>query len=215
MTTAEKLAVIAQNEYLVADANAVLGEALYSKSEGGKTYYDAFWEQFQNGGEPMGCIYLFSYSRFSDATYNPKYDIKCINTSSAASNMFYSTILTDTKVTIYANGNVNKCDGMFYNSKSIKTVRKLVIAETGEFSNTFDGCTALANITFEGIIGKTISFKDSPLTKASITNVIEHLSSTASGQTATFKKAAKEAAFTEAEWQTLIATKTNWTISLV
>lgn len=54
-----------------------------------------------------------------------------------------------------------------------------------------------------------------PLTKASITSVINALSTSTTGKTVTINKAAKEAAFTADEWAELIATKTNWTISLV
>jgi hypothetical protein len=53
------------------------------------------------------------------------------------------------------------------------------------------------------------------LSKASIESIINALSSTTSGLTVTISKTAKEAAFTSAEWSALIATKSNWTISLV
>ena len=52
------------------------------------------------------------------------------------------------------------------------------------------------------------------LTKSSITNIVNVLSPTVTGQTATFNKAAKEAAFTDDEWEELIATKPNWTFNL-
>ena len=79
---------------------------------------------------------------------------------------------------------------------------------------------------FDGFIHKSLSFASSKkLLKASITNVIEHLSVTASGQTVTFTQIAVNNAFettagagdgsTSAEWQSLIAPKSNWTISLV
>jgi hypothetical protein len=53
------------------------------------------------------------------------------------------------------------------------------------------------------------------LSKASIESIINALSSTTSGLTVTISKTAKEAVFTTEEWATLIATKPNWTISLV
>lgn len=53
------------------------------------------------------------------------------------------------------------------------------------------------------------------LTNESIQSIIGGLSSTASGKTLTLSKTAKENAFTDDEWATLIATKPNWTISLV
>lgn len=103
-----------------------------------------------------------------------------------------------------------------FRSSTLKTIDKLIVSETTPFgSNMCRNATILANITFEGVIGSSINFQWSPLTKESITNIVEHLSSTATGQTCTFKKSAKEAAFTADEWAALIADKTNWTISLI
>jgi hypothetical protein len=45
--------------------------------------------------------------------------------------------------------------------------------------------------------------------------VITALSTTATGKTVTFSKTAKQNAFTDAEWAALIATKQNWTFTLV
>ena len=45
--------------------------------------------------------------------------------------------------------------------------------------------------------------------------IITALKSDASGKTVTFNKVAKEAAFTDDEWSTLTATKSNWTFNLV
>lgn len=95
------------------------------------------------------------------------------------------------------------------------TIEKLVIDETNTFLNTFNNCISLQNIIVDGIIGASIGFPHSPLTRESITNVIEHLSETATGKTVTFKKSAKEAAFTEDEWAELTSTKPNWTFSLL
>jgi hypothetical protein len=77
----------------------------------------------------------------------------------------------------------------------------------------------LKNVIFEGTIGCDFNMSIAPiLSKASITNIIEHLSTTTSGLSVTLSKAAVETAFgstTSAEWTSLIATKSNWTISLV
>ena len=85
------------------------------------------------------------------------------------------------------------------------------------YSSAFATCSALTDLFFaEGsVIATTIDLKSCPLIKASMTSVINALSSTTSGQTCTFKKTAKEAAFTEDEWDELIGTKPNWTFSLV
>lgn len=105
--------------------------------------------------------------------------------------------------------------GAFINCYWLAKIDKLVVKDSLTFSNTFNNCDALKEIIIEGVIGESISFYVSPLTKESIISVINALSSTTSGKTATFKKSAKEAAFIADEWAELIATKTNWTFSLV
>ena len=59
---------------------------------------------------------------------------------------------------------------MFMYVNALKTVDKLIISENGSqtWDNAFYNCTALENITFEGVIGNNIDFRYSPLTKDSI-----------------------------------------------
>ena len=90
----------------------------------------------------------------------------------------------------------------------------------------FTGMTALREIRFQGIIGLSLDLSEAPvLSAASMENVISCLSGSASGLTLTLSAAAVNAAFETAEgagdgsqsaaWAALIATKSNWTISLV
>lgn len=113
----------------------------------------------------------------------------------------------------------------FTNSK-VETIDKLIVTESLKYSATFQGCANLKNIVFDGVIGQSINFQWSPLlSHDSIVSVVTHLSTTATGMTATFSKTAVNNAFetsagaadgsTSTEWTTLIGTKTNWTISLV
>jgi hypothetical protein len=77
-----------------------------------------------------------------------------------------------------------------------------------------------------GVIGKDVSFGNSDkLTHDSIASIINTLSATTAGQSVTFSVTAVNNAFetssgaadgsTSAEWNALVATKSNWTISLV
>ena len=69
--------------------------------EGKAAEREKFWERFQNKGEARAYYYAFSYNRFDDETYNPRYVIVCNSSGNAAQNMFYnSTLITDTKVPI-------------------------------------------------------------------------------------------------------------------
>ena len=115
---------------------------------------------------------------------------------------------------------------MFGSDAKVETIDKLIVSETTPFvATTFNTANSLKNITFEGVIGTSIDFQWSPLTAASIESVITHLSDTATGKTATFNLSAVNTAFETAEgladgsssqvWLDLVATKPNWTISLV
>ena len=107
-----------------------------------------------------------------------------------------------------------------YNCQSLERIGFILKDDgTNLFGSTFYNCKALIDITFEGVIGNNINFQySSLLSKASILNIFEHLSSTVTGQTLTLSKTAVTNAFgstTATEWTNLVATKTNWTISLV
>ncbi len=107
---------------------------------------------------------------------------------------------------------------MFSYCYYLHTIDKIIVNDEGttKFHNSmFERADSLANITFEGVIGNSINFQWCPLSRTSITNIIEHLSPTATEQTLTLKKSAKEEAFTPEEWASLIASKPNWTFSLI
>ena len=114
--------------------------------------------------------------------------------------------------------NCSGMDGVFYNCPSLKTIDKLIFSTTIKTTFTtlsFASYFNLESITVGGTIFNDISFSDSALlTKANITSVINALSDTEVGKTATFSQTAKKAAFTAEEWAELIGTKPNWTIAL-
>lgn len=104
-------------------------------------------------------------------------------------------------------------------------IDKLIVSEKCSFNHAFLESRKLREITFEGTIGNNIDLCWSPLSKASILSTITALSDSTSGLTASFSLTAVNTAFettagaadgsTSEEWTTLIATKSNWTISLV
>lgn len=112
---------------------------------------------------------------------------------------------------------------------NLETVDLLILKNDGSQTfnaSSFVGANALKNITIQGTIGNpNISLSAfTVLTKASITSFINALSTTTSGIAITFSKTAVNKAFetssganngsTSTEWANLIATKSNWTISL-
>lgn len=104
------------------------------------------------------------------------------------------------------------------NGGFVENLTLKVTSKTTSFVSTFKNQIHTTSITFtdDSAISANISFNlCSKLTKASITSIINALSSSTSGKTLTLSKTAKEAAFTTDEWTSLVATKSNWTISLV
>ncbi len=109
----------------------------------------------------------------------------------------------------------------------VETIEKVICVETTPFNETtFSRALSLKEIRFEGAIGATVGFNESSLlTHDSIVSIINALSATTSGLAVTLSKTAVNQAFetssgandgsTSAEWLSLIATKSNWTISLV
>lgn len=120
---------------------------------------------------------------------------------------------------------------MFDNNKMLVEIEKIILPSSNNditFVNWFYRCYELQHITFEGLISNNIDFKDCPkLTKASITSIINALSTTTSGLTLTLSRDAVDVAFWDyssldevpgtmsAEWYRLVETRNNWTITLV
>ena len=115
---------------------------------------------------------------------------------------------------------------MFSRCSSLTTVPQFDTSNGEYFSDMFGNCSRLTNLTITGSIN--VSGMDlkaaTKLSKASITSVVNALSASASGKSITFSKTAIGSAFETSsgaadgsasdEWLNLIATKSNWTISL-
>ena len=118
-------------------------------------------------------------------------------------------------------------DYMFYGCSKLTTIPQINTSNGEVFNNMFSSCSALTNLTIAGSINTSgMNFRSATkLSKASITSVVNALSASASGKSITFSKTAIDSAFetssgaadgsTSDEWLNLIATKSNWTISLV
>lgn len=195
---------------------------------GKQAEYDAFWNIAQNYGDPEGVNYYYKFcyaDMWNDENFNPKYDLICSETTTGAQQLFrLNTNITDTKKPIKVLG--TNAGSMFYNASNLVTIRKLIVHKEVSYGTTFNWCSSLENIIFEGEIGKEIDIQHShKLTKASITSIINALSSTTSGLSVTLSKTAVNTAFETStganngsistEWSALVATKTNWTINLV
>jgi hypothetical protein len=226
MTTAEKLTTVAENMEKVYEA-------------GRQAEYDAFWDTFQQNGKKTAYAVSFG-SGWTDEIFKPKYDI--VPTDSYM--MFRSTNITDLRnlpVKLDFSKSINmqymfqwantkyigvidtrnasrQLHQMFAYSRFI-SIDKLIIAEDSShssLSDMFTEATQLMDLTIEGCIWVNFNIRWSTrLTRDSITSVVNALSGTTSGLTVTFSKTAVNTAFTTNEWDALVATKPNWSFSLV
>lgn len=214
--------------------------------KGKQDEYDKFWDSFQWGGTRTDYVYAF-YNWKEAIEIKPKYPLvcvgdttnlfyrcnKCVNLPSAdltavtgLGSAFYGCLVVEELGEILPENNAS-LRGTFCFCHKLHTIRKLKITENTMFSNlTFRACLALENIEIVGTIAQaSLTLADATkLSKASITSIINALSSTKTGLAVTLSKTAVNKAFetstganngsTSQEWLSLVATKSNWTISL-
>lgn len=236
MTTAERLVKVAENQTKVFEAGK---QAEYDR------FWDAYQQYgtrtdyryaFYAGDG--------SYSPWNNESFKPKYDItptiassmfiKCQITNlkailenlgrvidfSKATNVssLFNSSVTVTHLPVMDFSSATDAQLAFAYASKLHTIDELIVGEKiTTITSVFDGCIVLENVVIKGTIKiNGFDFKDcKKLSKASIESIINALSTTTSGLTVTLSKTAKEKAFTTDEWNALIATKSNWTISLV
>ena len=179
-------------------------------------------EKLKYSDTSKGTNLSYMFSGCSRLTTVPQFDT---SNGILFSNMFYgcsslTTVpqLDTSKGTSFGN--------MFYGCSSLTTVPQLDTSKGTNFINMFSSCSSLTNLTITGSINASeMDLKAATkLSKASITSVVNALSASASGKSITFSKTAIGSAFETSsgaadgsasdEWLNLIATKSNWTISL-
>lgn len=109
----------------------------------------------------------------------------------------------------------NVLTGVFSDCVALEDAGTIDFTKVGFANRTFLNCTALKEIRIAGTIGLSVDFQYSPLSKASIESIMAALSDTTTGTSVTFSNIAVNAAFTTDEWNALVATKPNWTVTLV
>lgn len=214
---------------------------------GKKSEYDAFWDEVQQNGTRTNYALGLCGNHWTKQNFKPKYPIKPVGSMANCFAYWNNTVFKDlidfrecceldtSEVTslgaafyasalIYAIGvlDCRKCsnaDTAFQNATNLTIIEMIVSASAVRYNNTFQNCSALEEIRFEGVIGSNINFQwSTKLSKASIENIIGCLSSTTSGLTVTLSKTAVTSAFgstTSEEWLNLVATRSDWTISTI
>jgi hypothetical protein len=172
------------------------------------------------GNMGISMFYLCGYANGQDVinfeTIADKFDFSQMQN---ADNLFYSARIENIYADISNATSANSAFNCGYGA-AFKNVRLKVSSLLVKANNMFDYASSLVNLIFEdSIISISLNLQwSTKLSKASITSIINALSTTTTGLSVTFSKTAVESAFgstTSAEWTSLIGTRSNWTISLV
>ena len=220
----------------------------YIYENGQKSEYDRFWDAYQENGERKDYSYCFSGIAWTTETFKPKWDIRPVSAVHMfwqATNLTgslperlnrlgieldfsmctsFNSMLQYSKISemgVIDTRSADTINYIFRYATSLETVQKLILRDDGSQTfgtYTFDRASVLKNIAVEGTIGDNCDIHFSPLTKASITSIVNALKSTANEKVLTLSKNAVINAFGSAEaadWLSLINTKSSWKISLI
>lgn len=151
-----------------------------------------FWAALQQNGNRRNYMRAFyqptaavtkGVEVWTDETFQPIYPIVCAG-GNAGDDMISSTAITEIKVPIIIHitaadpmNNPNLSDRTFYNNPKLHTISSLFVEWGQSFVNWFTRCTALKNIRFAAgsCISRNISFRDCPLSSASVQSIINAL----------------------------------------
>lgn len=210
---------------------------------GKKAEHDAFWDVYQKKGARDGYTTAFSGNGWNKETFRPKYDLivndgymmfryhnsgyEPYDLAEHLETLGVTLKLSYVAQYLFAYANVSRIPPLDFSIglKAMQqtfagcnavTIDKIKVASATTYSGAFDSMVDLENLLVEGTIG-TNGFNvkwSTKLTRESLVSIINALSTTTSGLSVSLSQEAVNAAFTTDEWNTLIATKPNWTISL-
>lgn len=152
--------------------------------DGKQAEYDTFWDAYQDNGNRTRYGSAFYGEGWDDITFKPKYPI----TVSGDSAVDYASVFSYggmTEINVDISVDAPSLQLAFNQNRSIVTIKKIILLRDDvSFDRTFVNATNLENITFEGVISKSIGFQNSSkLSNASVQNIIDHLADL-TGQTA-------------------------------
>ena len=178
---------------------------------GKQAEYNRQWDALQeNGSDSIDYRYKFFY--WPNDAYKPKYPIR--STKANMSYIFQNSRIEDTIVEVDFSA-ATTCGYVFGYCSKMHTIR-IVVSEKNTFNMAFQAMYALVNVFVSGKFGTSIDFQWSTLlSKASITSIVNALSSNVSGQSLTLSQTAVDNAFTADEWAALVATRPNWTFAYI
>ena len=227
---------------IVVSAKADGGSYDEGYADGEKAEHARFWDVYQQNGNRTDYQTSFSGEGWTAESFRPKYNIapqsaymmfrnsrievdlpalltslgvtmntsKCINFQYA---FFGSRFTRLGEINVTGIGAAVPLSNTFESCSYLHTIDKVVCVEQNRFAaNTFASCKVLENITFDGTIGASISFAQSPALSAdSVQSIIDALKDL-TGQTAqTLTFHATVGGNLTDEQKTAITAK-NWTL---
>ena len=197
--------------------------------------YDRFWDTYQQNGNRTNYNLAFGGAGWTDETFKPKYPIAPVG-NAATENTFYASEITNIPDGLLGFSQVTYCYMTFRKSKlitsppldlsnctqgtswlfgqcaNLKEIKTLKVSEEVTYDNLTYNCYALEKITFEGTIGKNISFQFNPLlTNESVQSIIDHLKDLTGATTQTLTFHATVGANLTDTQKAAISAK-NWTL---
>ena len=165
--------------------------------QGRQEEYDRFWDAYQQSGNRTYYTYAIAGAGWNDETFKPKYPINGGGSASCAYifahanitrvDMDFSTFSTiqylfygndyTTWVNVIDLKNAKNLTGFLHTARALVTIEKIISYETSSWNNnSFQDAGNLTNVTFDGVIAKSINFQwQSKLTDASVQSIIDHL----------------------------------------
>lgn len=215
---------VAYADEVITETNSGLEAVLYGTGEGGKSWYDRFWDNFQQNGTRRNYWGAFSGAGWNDEIFNPKYPLDNL---ADATYLFYRTGITIAPAFSITSTSLASA---FARATALKWVEGITISkEVLGTGNLFVEASSLVHCpiakTGDGAIAGSVDASVCPFDRETIESWVNVLSDTKTGLTITFNLAAVNKAFetaeganngsTTVEWNTLQNSKSNWTISLV
>lgn len=207
---------------------------------GQQAEYDRFWDAYQTNGTRTSYANSFGIG-WNDDNFQPKYDIRPVNASymfqysgiadlagilrkrgvtldlSNATNIYmafyWSSGLTSVPVVDTRSSTNKDLYFLFGFSPNLQNIEKIILKDDGSqtFNGTFQG-SPIKEVRFEGVIGKSIRFADSPqLTLASVQSVIDCLKDLTDTSSETLTLHSTVGANVTEEQRAMITAK-NWTL---
>ena len=178
MTTAERLTAIAENEAKAREANEKLDLCLKGNKVDAKSWYDEFWDDFQDNGNRTLYENAFSGKGWTDNNFKPKYDI-ILEGQYSCNGTFRQSKITDIKGILERQGitidfsQATYATNTFQNS-SVKRLPVINLDSCIKMQSTFHTCGYLEEVEISNLLADcTFSYdfqRCGSLTKLILTN---------------------------------------------